>query len=87
MTKIFLPALVGLVLLTGCSHDYVMILSNGDRVRASTKPRLVNGFYYYKDASGREGRPVFSGGVREIGPASMASEDANATFKPVQSKP
>ena len=87
MTKTLLPALVGLLLLTGCSHGYVLTLNNGDRVHAATKPRLVNGFYYYKDPSGREGRPVFSGGVREIAPASMASEDPKTTFKSVQSKP
>jgi len=87
MTKTLLPALVGLLLLAGCSHGYVLTLNNGDRVRAASKPRLVNGFYYYKDSSGREGRPVFSGGVREIAPASMASEDTRTTFKPAQLKP
>ena len=86
MTKTFLPALVGLLLLTGCSHDYVMTLSNGGRVRTSSKPRLVNGFYYFKDASGHEGRPVFSGSVREISPASMAPEDAKSPFKSAPSK-
>jgi hypothetical protein len=86
MTKTFVPALVGLLLLTGCSHDYVLTMGNGDRIRTAGKPRLVNGFYYFKDGSGREARPVFSGSVREIAPASMASDNQTSAFKPVQSK-
>jgi len=81
MTKTLLPTLVGLLLLTGCSSGYILTLSNGDRVRTASKPKLVNGFYYYKDALGHEGRPVFSGSVSEIAPASMASKNSGPEFK------
>jgi hypothetical protein len=75
-----------MLLLAGCARDYVMTLSSGERIRAATKPKLVNGFYYYKDASGNEGRPVFSGSVTEIAPASMSSGNQTDAFKNVQSK-
>ena len=86
MTKKLLPPLVGLLLLTGCSHGYVLTMSNGDRIRTVSKPRLVNGFYYFKDAYGHDARPVFSGNVSEIAPASMASKDSSPQFKSTQSK-
>jgi len=88
MTKTLLPALVGLLLLTGCSHDYILTLDNGTRIRTSSKPRLVEGLYYFKDASGRDARPVSTVRVREIAPASMASDNnQNSSFKAaVQSK-
>lgn len=86
MTKTLLPGLVGLLLLSGCARDYVLTLSSGEHIHAASKPKLVNGFYYYKDASGRDGRPVFSGSVSEIAPASMASGNPTAGFKPVQTK-
>ncbi len=86
MTKPLLPTLLGILLLTGCARNYVLTLSNGDRIRTASKPKLVNGFYYYKDGSGRDGRPVFSGSVTEIAPASMCAENANAQFKSVQTK-
>jgi hypothetical protein len=86
MIKSILPSLVVLLLLTGCSRDYILTMSNGDRVRASSKPRLANGFYYFKDAHGRDARPVFSASVAEIAPASMVSKNSGSSFKPQQSK-
>jgi hypothetical protein len=68
--------------LTGCAaHGYVLTLSNGGQVRTATKPKLVNGFYYFNDATGNPGRPVFAGNVTEIAPASMASQNAQPQFK------
>jgi hypothetical protein len=84
--KPLLSILAGLFLLTGCSHGYILTMSNGDRVHTASKPRLVNGFYYFKDANGREARPVFSASVTEIAPASMASKDSGSAFKSQQSK-
>jgi hypothetical protein len=83
MKLLLFPALAGLLLLTGCARTYVLTLSNGDRIQTHGKPRLEKGFYYYKDASGRDASPVFSGRVSEIAPASMASPNAASVFKPV----
>jgi hypothetical protein len=81
MTKPLFATLAGLLLLTGCAHGYVLTMSNGDRVHTGSKPKLVNGFYYYKDASGRPAPPVFAGRVTEIAPASMASDTSKPQFK------
>jgi hypothetical protein len=86
MTKPLLPFVVSLLLLTGCAHGYVLTLSNGGRVHTATKPKLVNGFYYFKDASGNPGRPVFAGSVPEIAPASMAGDKSQPQFKSVPPK-
>ena len=83
MKPLLLPALAGLLLMTGCARTYVLTLNNGDRIRTHGKPRLERGFYYYKDASGRDANPIFSGKVTEIAPASMASPNQASVFKPV----
>jgi len=85
MRKTFLPALALLLVLTGCAQNYVIKMSDGTSVQSKTKPKLVNGFYHYTDASGQEGRPIYSGRIREIAPASMVT-DETAGFKPVQSR-
>ena len=82
MTKPLLPFLAGLLLLTGCARHYILTLNNGAQIRTATKPKLVNGFYYYKDSSGREAAPVFSGSVTEVSPASMASPPPTAFGAP-----
>lgn len=86
MKKIFPIALVGLLILTGCAHGYVITMSNGERIHTTHKPKLVNGFYYFTDATGHDSRPVFSGSVREIAPAGMESPDPSSMFKPVSTK-
>jgi hypothetical protein len=85
MTRILLSALAGLLLLTGCSHLYVITMSDGRRYVAYSKPKLVNGFYHYKDAKGNQARPIYSGEVREIAPPNMMTDETSG-FKPVQSK-
>jgi hypothetical protein len=80
MTKPLLPLLAGLLLLTGCAHGYVLTLSSGGSIHTGSKPKLVNGFYYFKDASGNPAPPVFAGRVTEIAPASMASDNSKPKF-------
>lgn len=84
MNKILIPLLVGLLVLTGCAHGYVITLNNGERISAANKPHLDRGFYYFKDPAGRQ-RMFFAGKVKEIAPANMVSDD-QPKFIPVQSK-
>ncbi len=85
MTKKLLPALAGLLLLTGCAQHYVITMMNGNRYMAYSKPKLDDhGFYHYKDASGKEAPAIFASRIREIAPPNMVS-DPNAAFKPVHS--
>jgi hypothetical protein len=86
MKKLLVVSVAGLLILSGCARGYVLTLSDGERIRTSDKPRLERGFYYFKDQSGHDAAPVFSGRIREIAPASMASPDPNSAFKPVSSK-
>jgi len=74
MKKAAWVLLVGLSVLTGCAHNYVMTLNNGSQIITATKPRLERSSYIYKDAKGRDCF-VPAGRVREITPASMAKEE------------
>lgn len=79
MNKPLLSALAALLLVTGCAtRGYVITLNTGERITTPHKPKLVNGFYYFKDAHGNPATPIFSGRVYEVAPASMASPPPNA---------
>ena len=78
MNKFFL-LFISLLVLSGCSHQYVMTLTNGTRLPTASKPRLEGGNYYYKDAAGRIAS-IPAGRVREISAASMAT-DEKSKFK------
>lgn len=83
MTKALLPILAGLLLLAGCSHNYVIVRSDFSRLYVNNKPKYRDGYYYFKDANGQPDR-IPAGRVREVSPADMVS-DPNAAFKPVHS--
>jgi hypothetical protein len=53
------------VALTACRSRYEITLSNTSVVDAYSKPKLVNGFYYFKDAKGQE-QAIFAGRIREV---------------------
>jgi len=74
MSKISLLLLLSLTVLCGCAHTYVITLDNGKRITTASKPKLQNGRYVYKDATGR---PLYvpESRVREIAPASMMKEE------------
>jgi len=74
MKNLFLPLLLGLSLLSGCAHNFVITLDNGRRITTASKPKLQNGRYVFKDAAGRA-QAVPEGRVREIAPASMVKEE------------
>ena len=86
MKKIFPAALVALLILSGCAHGYTITMNNGERIHTTAKPKLVNGFYYFTDATGHDSRPVFSGSVREIAPVGMESPPPGSQFKNVSPK-
>jgi hypothetical protein len=69
-----LPWVIGLIVLTGCAHSYVLRLTNGSQITTASKPHLKDGAYYFKDARGEE-QWVMAASVREIAPASVAEAD------------
>ena len=84
MKRTVLPLAIGLIALTGCTHQYVMRLSNGADITTASKPKLKEGIYSYKDAKGEENF-VPASRVREIAPASVAKKE-NKT-PPLKSAP
>jgi len=70
----FFILLMGLSLLCGCAHHYVVTLDNGRRITTSSKPKLKGERYVFKDAAGNQGY-IPASRVREIAPASMANDD------------
>lgn len=79
MKKRLLPFTLCVGLLAGCARHYNLTLTNGRVITTANKPRLENGSYHFKDASGKVVYiPSFR--VREIAPTSM-SKDSKTTFK------
>jgi hypothetical protein len=67
---------------TGCTQLYVIKFSGGSQIVASSKPKLKDGTFYFKDAAGKQ-TSVPAGRVSEIAPASMvAKEKDKDVFKP-----
>jgi len=83
MKKTALPLLIGVLVLTGCAHHYVMRLNNGMELTTASKPKLSEGTYSFKDAKGEE-QFVGAGRVLEIAPASVAAKEKKP--KPMQSQ-
>jgi hypothetical protein len=71
-TALFL-LLLAAVTLSGCSHSYVMKMTNNSRIVTANRPKLKNGMYVYKDAKGNE-HSISQGRISEIEPLSMSSE-------------
>jgi hypothetical protein len=83
--KLIGPILLALLVLSGCASHYVVTLNNGGQITATTKPKLSNGAWHFKDSSGQE-QYVPSGRVHEIAPASMMEQPAKAKSKPQEKK-
>jgi hypothetical protein len=64
MKKLAILLLASLAL-AGCAHNYVVTLSNGRQITTTSKPHLDRGYYFFKDAQGRNSY-VAAGRVREI---------------------
>ena len=83
MKKIFLLLLIGL--LTGCASRYTITLTNGNRITATSKPKLQNGGYVFKDAKGQQAF-ITAGRVREVAPANMASSRTSSGYSAAPDK-
>jgi hypothetical protein len=79
MKKLCPLLLMGLVLFTGCAHNYTMTLTNGTQLGAKGKPKLKEGVYYFTDASGNE-TSMPAGRVSQIEPASSAAKSKKTGF-------
>lgn len=82
--KWLLTLTVYIGLLAGCARHYNLTLTNGSVITTACKPRLENGSYHFKDASGKV-ISIPSSRVREIAPTSM-SKEPKATFNPSLSR-
>ena len=76
--KCFLLLLLAAVLFCGCRTRYEITLSSGNKITAITKPKLVNGFYVFKDLDGQEAH-INAMRVKVVQPQSHASKES--TFK------
>lgn len=72
---------LALLPLCGCSHQYVIRMSNGTRLSAVGKPKLEKGYYVYKDAHG-EKHAIAQGRVVEISNASIAEDEKSKFIQP-----
>ena len=48
-SKLALTLLVGLAVLCGCAHEYLIKISNGDQVISLSKPKLKETLYHFTD--------------------------------------
>jgi len=46
--------LLMLVLVCGCQTRYEITLNTGNQITSLSKPKLVQGYYVFKDATGKE---------------------------------
>ncbi len=74
MKALRLLLFIGLGVLTGCAHSYVLRLTNGSQITTASKPHLKDGAYCFKDAKGRQ-QAVMAASVSEIAPASVAKAE------------
>ena len=73
-------ALLAALLLTGCARPYTITLNNGRGMTTQGKPKLQNGSYIFKDASGQPGS-VPASRVQEVSPSNMTTSRTSSGFK------
>jgi hypothetical protein len=69
MKQLLLAMLSGVALLTGCASQYVVTLTNGQRIVAAKKPHLEDFNFVFTDLNGRT-NSIPSTRVRAVVPAS-----------------
>lgn len=77
MKRLALPLLAVVLVGSGCAHSYVMRLGNGAEIVTSSKPKLKDGVYHFKDAHGQD-HVVSQARVIQVEPASMAQQERRA---------
>ena len=65
---------------SGCSHQYVMKMTNNTKIVTASKPKLQNGVYVYKDAKGNQ-HSISQSRISEIEPLSMSSDEQKTKKK------
>ena len=80
MKNVLLWTLLGTSLVVGCRTRYELTLNNAYKVTSVGKPKLINGFYVFKDPAGHT-NAISELRVRQIQPQSSA-ESEDAIFKP-----
>jgi hypothetical protein len=73
MKKTTMLMLCTTILLSGCTHRYVVTLNNRNQVTAHGKPKFDRGYYVFKDAQGKEVR-IAAGRVSDITRESLAKK-------------
>ena len=78
MKKVCLLLALTAGLVTGCATRYDITLTNSNTITAFSKPKLVEGFYVFKNAAGEEAR-VSAMRVAAIGPQSHSESKGRST--------
>jgi hypothetical protein len=76
--KRIIPLFLVTFLFCGCARNYIITLNNGSMITATSKPKLKDGRYIYRNTEGRNSY-VSAIAIRQIAPASMV-KDSNTTF-------
>jgi len=71
MKHFFFALLLGSIFLTGCASQYLVVLTNGQRVIAIRKPRLEGFDFVFTDLKGRT-NSIPSEQVRGVIPVSTS---------------
>jgi hypothetical protein len=81
-----LTLLVGLAVLCGCAHQYLMKLSDGDQIISLNKPKLQGTVYCFTNGTGQPDM-IPQSHVVKIQAVSIAKEEQKPLFPPKPKKP
>ncbi len=71
--KLGLTLLASLAVLCGCTHQYLMKISDGGQIISATKPELRGAVYHFKDQTGVE-RVIAQNRVVKIKPVTVIKQ-------------
>lgn len=82
MTKLFLPAFLSILMLTGCARHYRITLTNNNVITTTTKPKVnkAGDAFVFKDRNGKL-MALPKGSVKQIEPQSHTPAE-EPMFKP-----